>query len=384
MSAGPSSRRTWLLVGGVAVVALAVFTRRPPQPEAVPLPAAASAFPTRLSPGELSASEANRPADSLPGSYLRPVERPKPVRGPAETAEDAALDSRDPPAGVPQSQRRDAKRTLPEIFRMPVDPPSPVPTATRPKPAVPPAPRALAPFGRLVKCILVNTLDSVTMRAEPIVGLVTEDLAWNGQVVIPADTEVYSYALPAAVIDTAGVGRLVDNGEWTLVLPGDGPANGRELILKGRAVDRRERSLGATGEPASWAIDDGADGLMGYTLSTVDAEDVKLFAAAAVSGLAQGFSQTLQTQETAPGLSGVLGATQAAPTLGNAVTSAAGQGAVAAMNQMAARIQQEIGKRGVYVRVPAGKEFYLFVEQSIDPERAGVGLRLPPPTVFPP
>jgi len=44
---------------------------------------------------------------------------------------------------------------------------------------------------------------------------------------------------------------------------------------------------------------------------------------------------------------------------------------------VAARIRDEIAKRGVYVRVPAGKTFYLFVEQTIDPRSAEIGLRLP-------
>jgi hypothetical protein len=47
------------------------------------------------------------------------------------------------------------------------------------------------------------------------------------------------------------------------------------------------------------------------------------------------------------------------------------------MNAVSSRIRGEISKRGVYVRVPAGKEFYLFVEQTIDPRAAEVGLRLP-------
>ena len=267
---------------------------------------------------------------------------------------------------------------------MPVEdrPVSPKQANAEAQPKRPGPPPIFAPFGRMIKCVLVNTLDSVTMRSEPIVALVTEDLDWNGSVIIPADTEVFSYAEPTAVIDAAGIGRLVDTGEWTLVLPGIGQSNGRELLLRGRAIDRRERSLSATGEPVSWSLDDGADGLMGYTLTTTNSDEIKLFAAAAVSGLAQGFSQTLQTQQASPGLSGALGSTQAAPTLNNAVIGAAGQGAVALMNQMASRIQQEISKRGVYVRVPASKEFYLFVEQSIDPSQAAVGLRLPAESVL--
>ena len=235
-----------------------------------------------------------------------------------------------------------------------------------------------APFGRLVKCQLVDTLDSVTARSEPIVALVTQDLDWNGNVIIPAGTEAFSYAKPEAVIDAMGVGRLVDSGEWTLVLPGyaDRP-NGRELILRARAVDRRETVVADRGIVRSWGLDDGADGLVGYTLSTLDNKEIKLFAAAAISGMAQGFSAIAERQEPATGVPGALGATQIAPTLGNALVGSLGAGASDVMNQLSARIREEISKRGIYVRVPAGKEFYLFVEQTIDPRAAAVGLRLP-------
>jgi len=127
----------------------------------------------------------------------------------------------------------------------------------------------------------------------------------------------------------------------------------------------------------SWGPDDGADGLVGYTLSTVDRGEIKLFAAAALGGFAQGVAAVAERQQPAPGVSGVLGATQIAPTLGNAVASSLSGGAVDVANELTSRIRQEISKRGVYVRVPAGKPFYLFVEQSIDPKAAGVGLRLP-------
>jgi hypothetical protein len=84
-----------------------------------------------------------------------------------------------------------------------------------------------------------------------------------------------------------------------------------------------------------------------------------------------------ERQEPASGVPGLLGATQIAPTIGNALAGSLGTGAADVMNQMAARIHEEISKRGVYVRVPAGKQFYIFVEQTIDPRAAAVGLRLP-------
>jgi len=333
----------------------------------------------------LSQAEADREAPSVSGVYRREVVRPRPVQDIAESAPSTEEQPPPQPPGGPANRRRDDKKTLPEIFRMPPDP-EPAVAAAAPLPAGTAAEKAgapsigdeFAPFGRLVKCQLVDTLDSVTARSEPIVALVTENLDWNGNVIIPAGTEAFSYARPEPVIDAAGVGRLVDNGEWTLVLPG-GPegANGRELILQARAIDRRELVVSGRGRVRAWGLDDGADGLVGYTLSTLDNKEIKLFAAAAVSGMAQGFGAIAERQEPASGLPGALGATQAAPTLGNALAGSLGAGAVDYMNQMAGRIRDEISKRGVYVRVPAGKSFYLFVEQTIDPRAASVGLRLP-------
>jgi hypothetical protein len=381
--AGVTLRVRLLLVGAVALVIAAGFWRagtKGAAPAAGPHPVVA--LPTRLQPETLSEADANREAPPVTDGYRREVVRPKPVQNIAAAA---VMDSPMPLApGEPTGRRRDDKKTLPEIFRMPPDtgrsaaePPSPLP-ANAAKDETAALSQEFAPFGRLVKCQLVDTLDSVTARSEPIVALVTQDLDWNGSVIVPAGTEAFSYAKPEAVIDAMGVGRLVDSGEWTLVLPGDAErANGRELILKARAVDRRETSVADRGVVRSWGLDDGADGLVGYTLSTLDNKEIKLFAAAAISGMAQGFAAIAERQEPASGVPGALGATQIAPTLGNALAGSLGAGTSEVMNQLAAQIREEISKRGIYVRVPAGKEFYLFVEQTIDPRAAAIGLRLP-------
>src|SRR5581483_8847357 len=46
-----------------------------------------------------------------------------------------------------------------------------------------------APFGRLIPCELVITVDSSSIQT-PIIGLVTEDIFHHGQLIIPAGTEV--------------------------------------------------------------------------------------------------------------------------------------------------------------------------------------------------
>jgi hypothetical protein len=382
---GVTLRVRVLLVGAIAVLAAGWAWKDRARLGPAATVQAPPRMPTRLKPESLSQAEAEREAPSVSGGYRREVVRPRPVQDIAEAAPSRDDPTPSQPPGSPASRRRDEKKTLPEIFRMPPDSgpavaaASPVPpgsAAAKGRP--PPLVDEFAPFGRLVKCQLVDTLDSITARSEPIVALVTEDLDWNGEVIIPAGTEAFSYARPEPIIDAAGVGRLVDSGEWTLVLPaGPEGANGRELILKARAVDRRELVVSARGSVRSWGLDDGADGLVGYTLSTLDKREIRLFAAAAAGGMAQGFAAIAERQEPAPGLPGALGATQAAPTLGNALTGSLGAGAVEYMNQLAGRIRDEISKRGVYVRIPAGKPFYLFVEQTIDPRAAAVGLRLP-------
>ena len=100
-------------------------------------------------------------------------------------------------------------------------------------------------------------------------------------------------------------------------------------------------------------------------------------AAAALSGLAQGAVAVAERQQPAAGLPGVLGAREVAPTLANAVVGSVGTGASDLLGQVASRIRDEVARRGAYVRIPAGKTFYLFVEQSIDPDQAAPGIRLP-------
>jgi hypothetical protein len=237
--------------------------------------------------------------------------------------------------------------------------------------------KRFAPFGRLVKFRLVNTLDSLTPTNTPVIGLVTEPVFWNGQEIIPINTEVYGYVGSVPKIDVRGVGRLYDNGNWALVLPaqagGKGRANGRELIVRGRALTRREAVTDAAGRVRAWEQDDLAPGLIGETISTLDNQEVRLFAATFLGAAAQATGQILQDREPIPGQAGANGLTQPKATAANALAGALGQGTAAAIDSIAGRIMDEIKERGFYVRVKGGSDFYLFVEQTIDPGAAAVG-----------
>ena len=63
-----------------------------------------------------------------------------------------------------------------------------------------------------MKCQLVNTVDSSNVTT-PIIGLVTEDVCWNGKVIIPANSEVHGTASVDPVRE-----RIASEGEYTFIL----------------------------------------------------------------------------------------------------------------------------------------------------------------------
>lgn len=200
-----------------------------------------------------------------------------------------------------------------------------------------------APFGRLIPCQLVITVDSSSIQT-PIVGLVTEDIFHHGQLIIPAGTEVHG----SAQVDRARE-RIASNGRWTLVWQ-----NGQELNVSGLALDHdRDADTG------TWAITDGSAGLRGRLLKTDNLAEVKLYIAALLSGAAEAFTDK---QISAFG-------SFAVPSLQNAPL----QGAQAVMDRYAQQILTAIERDGFYVRVPAGKQFYLYITQTVDEHDAKIG-----------
>ena len=84
-----------------------------------------------------------------------------------------------------------------------------------------------APFGRLIPCETVITVDSASIQT-PIIGLVTEDIYHGGKLVIPAGTEVHGTAQSDRHRE-----RIASGSSWTLVWQ-----TGEELRLKAIALDR--------------------------------------------------------------------------------------------------------------------------------------------------
>jgi Bacterial conjugation TrbI-like protein len=202
-----------------------------------------------------------------------------------------------------------------------------------------------APFGRLISCETVITVDSASIET-PIIGLITENVYFGGRLVIPAGTEIHGTAQTDHQRE-----RIASGNSWTLVWQ-----NGMEMQLKAIALDREfEDGTNQTG----WAVTDGSAGLRGEIIKSDNLADIKLFAATFLSGAAASLTEQQET---------VFGPINS-PTLNNAPF----QGAQAVLQKYAQQIYDSIQKDGFYVRVPSGKQFYLYVLQTIDPTDASPG-----------
>ena len=230
-----------------------------------------------------------------------------------------------------------------------------------------------ASYGRKIKCVLLDPVDSSNIST-PVIGLVTEDLKdyTKSQVLIPRDAEVHG----TAQIDRERT-RIAAEGTWVIVF-NDG--SGREMVVKGQAQDREDTpgplvltSGGKAIDPdvRHWGQSDGGAGLHGTIIQTATTLDqIKAFVSAwlaAAAGSVQGYSTNIfggvTANPNAAGAGGVPGA----------VINPPAQATETVMNHWAQTIMDSIQKDGFYIRVPAGKAFYLYVKDDILLSKATVG-----------
>ena len=211
-----------------------------------------------------------------------------------------------------------------------------------------------APYGRLIPCETVITIDSSKIET-PIIGFVTEDLWHDGKLIIPAGAEIHGKAQVDASRE-----RIASEDQWVIVWRTTDQMDGAELPLHGVALDM-ERNY----QSGAWQLTDGSAGLRGDILKTDNWAEIKLFASTFLAAAASGLQQTQNVS------SPLTGAVQQVPLA--TPQNAALQGTSAILNQYAQQIADSIKRDGFYVRVPAGKQFYLYVTQTIDLERAKRG-----------
>jgi len=203
-----------------------------------------------------------------------------------------------------------------------------------------------APYGRLVPCELTITVESNAINT-PIIGLVTDDVVHAGKVIMPAGAEVHGRASESRSRD-----RIAATGTWNFVWRTQDRLNGTELAVQGIALDREYNFN--TGQ---WGLRDGSAGLKGYLIESDSWNEIKLFASTFLAAATQGLKEydnfitdtgsSIQIAESSAG-------------------NAALDGASAVMVEYAEQIRETIQRDGYYIRVPTGKQFYVYVTQTID------------------
>jgi hypothetical protein len=280
------------------------------------------------------------PNDKEPvGSGIVPFRPPSP----AVTAATAAQANAKPGAAAKAAPKPRTTR-VPSLLAGYAPPPA---ATERSEPA--PAPERFIPFGTLLKCKLVNTVDSANLET-PVIAVLLEDVWQNGRLVVPANTLVHGMARAGRLRD-----RVTATGTWRFVWQ-----DGRELAFGGVALDR-EYEHGTDG----FGITDGSAGIKGRLLAADDLQELKMLAAAALSGFARGTQDRTQT---------ALGTT-----ITGSVSNGVREGGGEVFELYAQRVLKDIEENGTFVRVAAGKEFYVYVLQAVDPQKAGVaGVKLRP------
>lgn len=205
-----------------------------------------------------------------------------------------------------------------------------------------PTPERFIPFGTLLKCKLVNTIDSANLET-PVIALLLEDVWQNGKKVIPANTLVHGTARKGRMRD-----RVNATGAWRFVWQ-----DGRELTFNGVALDREYDQ-----EIDGYGITDGSGGIKGRVMATDDLQELKMLASSALSGFARGTQDRTQN---------ALGST-----ITGSVSNGVREGVGEVFDLYAKRTLKDIEENGYYVRVAAGKEFYVYVLESVDPRKASI------------
>ena len=208
-----------------------------------------------------------------------------------------------------------------------------------------PAPDAL-PFGTVVKCVLVSDLES-GLPQTPVIGIVEQGIG-----PIPMNTIIHG------TIESALRDRMIVNDAWTLVFP-----DKREAVIRAKTLTRDNPD----GKDQYFGKDNLSFGLKGVI---VDERDKNRIYDLLLTGLKSAVPLVQQQQISPPSIYAPLGGSQAAVTTGNAALAALGGMAQSEIE----RQQKLMDELSVYVHVPAGRQFYLYLQQSFSSEMASPGL----------
>ena len=204
-----------------------------------------------------------------------------------------------------------------------------------------------APYGRLLNCKLVNTLES-NVEGTPLIAMVIEDLWWvnskgERKLVIPAGTEVHGK------MGSCVRNRMMASGNFVLVWQLTSGEVGMELQLNGRVLEKSNQA----GNKNLATITDMAAGIPGRVMNNTNLNEMLQYTMAFVQGLSAGYQTTRTFDNGSTIIRENDGSTK------NALASAFQQMSEVALEN----ISDKINKESYYIRVAAGTEFYLYIEQ---------------------
>jgi hypothetical protein len=212
-----------------------------------------------------------------------------------------------------------------------------------------------AAYGRFLRCKLLITVDSNHIQT-PIVGTLLEDVySPEKTLLIPAGAEVHGMAQNDSAED-----RIASQTQWVLVWR-TSDAREVELPLTGIALDHAPSPNGT-----GWGLTDGSAGLRGQEIRSDNLAEIKMLLAQFGTGFAQSFAESGLQSVVTP--SGTVLTSQ-----NNGFQQAAAQGVQNAANLYAQQIADTVKREGIFIRVPAGTDFYVYVTQTIDASQARVG-----------
>ncbi len=136
------------------------------------------------------------------------------------------------------------------------------------------------------------------------------------------------------------------------------------MPLTGIALDHTPKPSGT-----GWSLTDGSAGLRGEEIRTDNLAEIKMLLAQFGAGFAQAFAQSgIQSLVTANATS--------SPRKTTASSRPGPKARKTAANLYAQQIADTVKRDGIYIRVPAGTDFYLYVTQTFDSSQAKVGASL--------
>ncbi len=213
-----------------------------------------------------------------------------------------------------------------------------------------------APYGRLLDCKLVNTLES-NVDGTPLIAVVIQDLWWTNtqgerKLIIPAGTEIHGK------MGSCVRNRMMSDGRFVLVWQITSGQVGMELQLNGRVLEKSNQA----GDKTKATITDMAAGIPGRVMGNANLNEMLQYTMAFTQGLSAGFQDNKTFDNGSTIVTENDGSTK------NALAKAFETLSSVALENITDRISKE----SYYIRVPAGTEFYLYIEQVTDIEKAAI------------